>query len=115
MRENSADCSPESCACLMSVFRSGVQFSKVITRMRRFASVRRQYSAIVQRMGRFAMRRAIDASCYRLLAEGTNTQLIGYAAFFSPDNAPRIFFIHAEKRWRFCSRRTTASLVTQLN
>jgi hypothetical protein len=21
-----------------------------------------------------------------------------YAAFFSPDNAPRIFFIHAEKR-----------------
>src|SRR6516162_6691390 len=38
-----------------------------------------------------------------------------YAAFFSPDNAPRIFFIHAEKRWRFCSRRTTASLVTQLN
>ncbi len=38
-----------------------------------------------------------------------------YAAFFSPDNAPRSFFIHAEKRWRFCSRRTTASLVTQLN
>jgi len=35
-----------------------------------------------------------------------------YAAFFSPDNAPRIFFIHADKRWRFCSRRTTASLVT---
>ena len=38
-----------------------------------------------------------------------------YAAFFSPDNAPRIFFIHADKRWRFCSRRTTDSLVTQLN
>jgi hypothetical protein len=38
-----------------------------------------------------------------------------YAAFFSPDKAPRIFFIHADKRWRFCSRRTTASLVTQLN
>jgi len=45
----------------------------------------------------------------------TNTHLIGYAAFFSPDSAPRIFFIHAEKRWRFCSRRTTASLITQLN
>ena len=38
-----------------------------------------------------------------------------YAAFFWPDNAPRIFFIQAENRWRFCSRRTTASLVTQLN
>ena len=42
-------------------------------------------------------------------------ELGAYAAFFSPDNAPRIFFIHAENRWRFCSRRTTASLVTQLN
>ena len=38
-----------------------------------------------------------------------------YAAFFSPDNALRIFFIQAENRCRFCSRRTTASLVTQLN
>src|SRR4030095_5613652 len=38
--------------------------------------------------------------------------------FFSPDNPENIrgiFFIQAEKRWRFCSRRTTASLVTQLN
>ncbi len=45
----------------------------------------------------------------------SDPSLVAYAAFFSPDKAPRIFFIHAEKRWRFCSRRTTASLVTQLN
>ena len=63
-------------------------------------------------------RRAEDCPPYqfdRPQAGGYKVQKDTYAAFFSPDNAPRIFFIHADKRWRFCSRRTTASLVTQLN
>ena len=63
-------------------------------------------------------RRAEDCPPYqfdRPQAGGYKVQEDVYAAFFSPDNAPRSFFIHADKRWRFCSRRTTASLVTQLN
>ena len=52
---------------------------------------------------------------YRLQAGGYKVYQTLYAAFFSADNAPRSFFTQAENRCRFCSRRTTASLVTQLN
>src|SRR5689334_8873021 len=65
---------------------------------------------VITRRGAF-LRRPTIRSATGCGYNVTNT----YAAFFSPDDAPRIFFIQAEKRWRFCSRRTTASLVTQLN
>src|SRR5262245_45174866 len=66
--------------------------------------------------GRFSpARRDAGVASPSLVVREKRPGLRNYAAFFSPDNAPRIFFTHAEKRWRFCSRRTTASLVTQLN